>query len=217
MYLTYLILTTTIIISILAFDRTDMKERMMLNPYDIVQHKKWYRSFTHGFIHADFIHLALNCYVLFMFGVQGKIVPGYQSSFVSVEPQFIDLYGLKGYFYFFLLYVGGILFSSLYTINKHQNDPYYNALGASGAVSAVVFACIILNPNAQLGLIILPGIYLPAYIFGPLLLFGEYYMAKRGGTNIGHDAHISGAIYGLIFMGLLDYNHYINFFKAIFS
>jgi len=216
MYLTYGIIVITALVSYLAFDRQDLMSRMLLNPYDIVHHKKWYRMFSHGFIHADFVHLLFNLYVLFMFGVQGHEIPGFGTVYNSVEPTLVATYGFQGYFYFFLLYVGGLLFSSIYTVYKHQDNPHYNALGASGAVSGIVFAYMIINPTAELGIIILPGISLPAYVFGPLLLISEYYLSKRGGTNIGHDAHISGAIFGLVYIALLDYNYYIKFFNSIF-
>jgi len=94
---------------------------------------------------------------------------------------------------------------------------HYNALGASGAISAVVFAYIILNPSAELGIIFIPGVRIPAYLFGPGLILLEYYLAKRGRTNIGHDAHISGAIFGIIFMGILDYNYLLEFFSKFVS
>lgn len=216
MYLTYFIIGATIIISLIAFERDDIRGRMLLNPYDVVHYKKWYRVFSHAFIHADLMHLSFNLYVLYMFGVQGQIQEGYFPGFLSVEPQFVLQFGNKGYFYYFLLYVGGILFSSVYSIYKHQDNPGYRALGASGAVSGVVFAFMILNPTAELGIIFIPGLHLPAYIFGPLLLAGEYYLARRGNTNIGHDAHISGAIFGMIFLLLVDPQYYVNFFNAIF-
>ncbi len=218
MYLTYLIIGATILVSVLAFDRRELMDKMLFNPYAVIHDKKWYRLFSHGFIHADFIHLFFNMYVLYTFGVQGQVQEGYISQFYSVEPELINDFGVKGYFYFFLLYAGGLLFSSVYSLYKHQDNPMYNALGASGAVSAVVFAFIVLNPTSRLGIIFLPeSLMLPAYIFGPLLILSEYYLAKRGGTNIGHDAHISGAIFGLVFVGLVDYNYYIDFFNAIFG
>lgn len=217
MYLTYLILAVTIAISLLAFERPELLRRFILNPYEIVHYKKWYRSISHGFIHADFMHLFFNMYVLYMFGIQGESSASSAHGFGSVEPILLNDFGSKGYLYFFLLYVGGILFSSLFAIFKNQDNPNYNALGASGAVSAIVFVFIILNPNAELGIIFIPGIYLPAYIFGPLMLVGEYYLAKRGRTRIAHDAHISGAIYGLVILAIIDIDYYINFINAIFN
>lgn len=216
MYITYLIIAATVLVSFLAFERPDFKNKLLFNAYDIVHHKKWYRIFSHGFIHADFMHLFFNMYVLYMFGVQGvESVPS--SNFSSVEPNLIYHFGMKGYYFYLLLFVGGLAFASLYALFKHQNNPQYNSLGASGAVSAIVFSFIIINPEAHLSIIFLPFLSLPAYIFGPLMLVGEYYLAKRGQSRIAHDAHISGAIFGLIFIALVDYNYYITFFTAIFG
>lgn len=216
MYITYIIIGLTVLVSFLAFERPELKQRLMFNAYDIVQHKKWYRLFSHGFIHADFMHLFFNMYVLYMFGVQGG-QDGVNYGFSSVEPKLFADFGMKGYYYYCLLFVGGLVFASAYALFKHQNNPHYNSLGASGAVSAVVFAFIIMNTDAKLSIIFFPFFALPAYIFGPLLLVGEYYLAKRGNSRIAHDAHISGAIFGLIFIALVDYTYYLSFFTAIFG
>jgi len=216
MYITYIIIAAIVLVSLLAFERPELKKQLMFNAYDIIHFKKWCRLFSHGFIHADFMHLFFNMYVLYMFGIQGTD-PEYISGFSSVEPNLIYHFGIKGYFYYFLLFVGGLAFASLYALYKHQDNPHYNALGASGAVSAIVFAFIIMNPESELSIIFLPFLILPAYVFGPLLLLGEYYLAKRGQSHIAHDAHISGAIFGLLFIALVDYNYYISFFTAIFG
>ena len=92
--------------------------------------------------------------------------------------------------------------SSIYSYEKNKNNVYYNALGASGAVSAVVFAYIILAPTQKLMFIFLP-IPIPAYLFGIIFLGAEYYLGKRGQSNIGHDAHFWGAIYGILFTIIL--------------
>lgn len=202
MYVTYFLLAVTILISVKAFNDSSLKNKLVLNPYDVIQHKKWYRAFSHAFIHADFMHLAFNMFVLYSFGS-------------LLEQIFFLKFGVKGHFLYGLLYFSAILFSSIYSINKNKNNPYYNSLGASGAVSAVLFAFIILAPKTPLNLIFLPipgGI--PAYIFGPLILLFEYLMAKRGGTGIAHDAHISGALYGIIFMAILDPNLLLEFVKS---
>jgi membrane associated rhomboid family serine protease len=213
MYLTYAILVITILVSLNGFNEPDFKRKLLMNPYDVVHYKKWYRTFTHAFIHADFMHLGFNMYVLYLFGISGSEGGGATPYLKSLEPTFVDDFGLKGYWYFFLLYVGGILFSSLYSIYKHKDNPGYNSLGASGAVSAVIFGCIVLNPNAQLGLMFTP--LMPAYIFGPLLLLAEYFMAKRGGTRIAHDAHILGAIFGIVFTISIHPQYIVDFFNNI--
>lgn len=197
MYITYVFLVVTILISLKGFNDKSFTQKWVLNPYDVVHNKKWYRIFTHAFIHADAMHLGFNMYVLYMFGVQ--VIPStYYTNHYSLEPQFVIDFGVKGYFYYFLLYVGGIAFSSMYSLHKYKDTPNYNSLGASGAVSAVIFSYMIVNPTAELGIILIP-FYLPAYIFGPLMLLFEYIMAKRGGSHIAHEAHLSGAIFGLIF------------------
>ncbi len=149
-----------------------------------------------------------------MFGVESFQGGGDTPYLKSLEPSFIDDFGLIGYWYFFLLYVGGILFSSMYAIYKHKDNPGYNSLGASGAVSSVIFGSILLNPQAGMGLIFLP-FTIPAYIFGPLILVAEYFMAKRGGTRIAHDAHILGAIFGIIFTIAINPDYAVDFINSI--
>jgi membrane associated rhomboid family serine protease len=137
------------------------------------------------------MHLAFHMFSLYMFG--GAVEDMYKSGYV---------YGSKGTLFFILLYVGGLAMSSLYSYEKHKKDIYYNALGASGAVSAVIFAYIVLAPTQKLMLLILP-IPIPAYLFGLIFLGIEYYLAKRGQGNIGHDAHFWGAVYGAAFTIIL--------------
>ena len=199
MYVTYLLLAVTILISAIAMDNQSLKYRLMLNPYDVIHHKKWYRCFTHAFVHGDWLHLGFNMYVLFSFGE-------------VLEFQLIRLYGLKGYYYMALLYLSAILFSSLLSLYTNKDNPGYNSLGASGAVMAILFACILLFPTAELGLLFLP-MRIPAFIFGPIILIAEYALSKRGGTGIAHDAHFAGAVYGIIFMTIVDYHFLLNFFN----
>ena len=199
MYVTYLLLAVTILISAIAMDNQSLKYRLMLNPYDVIHHKKWYRCFTHAFVHGDWLHLGFNMYVLFSFGE-------------VLEFQLIRLYGLKGYYYMALLYLSAILFSSLLSLYTNKDNPGYNSLGASGAVMAILFAYILLFPTAELGLLFLP-MRIPAFIFGPIILIAEYALSKRGGTGIAHDAHFAGAVYRIIFMTIVDYHFLLNFFN----
>lgn len=201
MYITYLLLVVTIVISVKAFGDNEFKWKLMFNPYSVVHNKEWYRSFTHAFIHADWMHLIFNMYVLYGFGE-------------ILEMELIALHGAKGYMYFACLYVGGIFFSTLLSLNRNKDNPNYNSLGASGAVMAVLFAFVIMNPNVELMLLFLP-IPIKAYIFGPIILAVEYYMSKRGGTGIAHDAHFAGAIFGIVFISLVDYEYLLNFFSKI--
>jgi len=215
MYITYLLLAVTILVSVKAFSDEGFRNKLMLNPYDVVHNKNWYRCFTHAFIHADIMHLSFNMFALYVFAVQytpQAFPSGRFDISYSLEPELVQRFGAKGYFYFALLYLGGILFSTLWSIGKNKNNPNYNSLGASGAVSAVIFAYILLNPMVKLTIFPLP-FGLPAFIFGPLLLTVEYFLAKRGGTGIAHDAHISGAVFGIVFITIIDYNILLDFFK----
>jgi membrane associated rhomboid family serine protease len=115
-----------------------------------------------------------------------------------VEQFFIYYFEFKGYVYFLLLYLGGVGFSTLFDYGKYKNDIYYNAVGASGAVSAVVFASILLYPAGKIFLFFIP-IGIPAPIFGILYLVYSAYMAKKGNSIIGHSAHFWGAIFGIVF------------------
>ncbi|MES2590267.1 MAG: rhomboid family intramembrane serine protease [Bacteroidota bacterium] len=189
--ITLIIIAVTVVVSITAMNNDALKGKMMFNAYLIHQQKQWYRLFSNGLIHADWMHLAFNMYSLYIFG--GSVEAMYRDS---------DVFGEKGTLFFILLYVTGIAMSSLYSFEKHKNNIYYNALGASGAVSAVIFAFIALAPTQKLMLLIIP-IPIPAYLFGLIFLGIEYYMGKRGQSNIGHDAHFWGAIYGVAFTFIL--------------
>ena len=201
MYITYLLLVATIAISVKAFSDNSFKWKWMFNPYNVVHRKEWYRSFTHAFIHADWTHLIFNMFVLWSFGV-------------PLEKALQAMYGPKGYLYFGCLYLGGILFSTMLSLQQHKDNMHYNSLGASGAVMAVLFAFVLIFPTADLMLIFLP-IPIPAYIMGPLILTAEYFLSKRGGTGIAHDAHFMGAIFGIVFMLIVDYQLIIEFFSKI--
>ena len=144
----------------------------MFNAYMIHNRKEWYRFLSNGVIHADWVHLLFNMYALWMFGG-------------VVEKAFCydAVFGGKGEFFFVLLYVGGLVMSSLYAYEKHKNNVYYNSLGASGAVSAVIFAYIILAPTARLGFMFIP-VPIPAYLFGFIILGIEHYLSRRGNTGI---------------------------------
>jgi len=183
--LNYLIIATTVIVSVIAFQRRDIFDQLKFNAYIIKSHKKYHRFLSYGLVHADWMHLIINMFVLYSFG--------------DIVLQFFDYYfGFKGNVYFLLLYVGGLGFSTLYDFGKHKDDPYYNAIGASGAVAAVVFSSILLYPAGKIFFFFIP-IGIPAPLFGVLYLAYSVYMGKKGTDNIGHTAHFFGAVFGLIF------------------
>lgn len=200
--ITTILVGITVVVSFLAFNDRDLKYKLTYSPYSVKHHGRWWQLFTHGFVHADYMHLGLNMYVLYAFGG-------------VVEQTFIYHYESAGYLYFIALYIGGLLLATLPAFKKHGDDPGYLALGASGAVSAVVFSSIILRPTGGMGLVFLPGLYIPSFIFGVLYLFAEHYMNKKGGTRVAHDAHIGGAFFGVLFTVVVDYHFLINFVDEI--
>ncbi|HNX44259.1 MAG TPA: rhomboid family intramembrane serine protease [Bacteroidales bacterium] len=185
MPVTLFILVITILVSILAFSNQGLYRRMAFNPYDIRQFRNGYRFLSYALVHADWVHLLINMLVLYSFGR-------------AVEVYYGMIWGLKGQFYYFLLYAGGIVFSTTPAYAKHKDDYTYTAVGASGAISAVVFASIIFDPLNKIYIFMIPfGI--PAVIFGLLYLVYSWYMAKKNVDNIGHDVHFWGAVFGFVF------------------
>lgn len=195
------IIAITTIISILAFRNAELARKLIFNAYIIKHNREWWRFFSYGLLHAGWAHLFINMFVLYSFG--NAVLEGYQF-----------LFGPKAYLYFLMLYIGGVVFSVLFDFGKHKDDPYYSAVGASGAVSAVVFASILIYPTSSLFLFPIP-FPIPAVVFGILYLIYSAYMAKRGGDNIGHNAHFWGAIYGLVLTIILKPALFTEFFRQI--
>lgn len=182
--MTLYIIIITGIVSVMAFNNDRLFYKLQFNPYNVKRHNEWYRFISHALLHGDWMHLLLNMFVLFMFGN-------------AVEHYFLQLFGLKGKIYFLLLYIGGVVFASLSTYKKYHNDIHYNSVGASGAVSAVLFSSIIFNPMTQLclwGILCFPGV-----LWGALYLGYSWYMDRKGDDNINHDAHFWGALFGVVF------------------
>lgn len=201
--ITLTIIIATVVVSAINMGNASGKDKLMFNAYMINQRKEWYRFFSSGLIHADWVHLGFNMFSLYMFG--GAVESMYKYN---------DVYGPKGVLLFIILYVSSLATSSLYSYEKHKNNVYYNALGASGAVSAVIFAYIVLAPTQKLMFVFLP-IPIPAYLFGLIFLGVEYYLGKRGQSNIGHDAHFWGAVYGVVYTIALKPRLALDFIEQI--
>lgn len=202
--LTYLILAITVYTSYRYMEDSDEKRRMLFNAYAIDKYNQWYRFFSHGLIHKDWMHLGFNGFVLFMFGGKLEILLKKQMYFGA----------LMGPILYLTLYLSGLAMSSVYSFYKHKDNSYYNALGASGAVSSVVFAVILLEPLGGIGIIFIP-VYLPAFIFGSLYLAYSAYKSKQGNDNIGHDAHYWGSVWGFIFLLLFKPSLFLGFLDEI--
>jgi len=185
-----IILVATIIISLWADKNAEWKERMLFIPYRIKHQHEYHRFVTHAFIHADFPHLAFNMMTLYFMG-----------EYLYLE--WMTQFGNAGIVYFCVLYFAGMIAATFLPMVKNQDQSNYRSLGASGAVSAVLFAVILWKPTLSLSLMFIP-IPIPAYVFGPLYLFFEYYSLKKGNTGIAHDAHLGGAIFGILFVLMLD-------------
>ena len=197
----YTFLIPTIITSILAFKNPELFDKLKFNPAHIQNSREWYRFFSYGFIHADFFHLIINMYVLYSFGE-------------IVLYDFQSIFGTQANLYFTLLYIPALALSVIPSYLKNKENVFYNAVGASGAVSAIVYTAIILNPTLTMGLIFIP-IPLPAWIFGLLYIIYTIVMSKREDTRIGHSAHLWGSVYGMLFILILEPEIYVWFISQI--
>ncbi len=166
--------------------RPEWMQKLKLNPYLTWHNKQLYRLITHGLVHADLLHLAFNMITLHFFG---NMVDEYMQAYLGP---------VAGKLAYMALYITALAVASSIDLIRYKDMPHYNAVGASGAISAVLFAGILFDPSMRISLLILP-IPAPAWVFGILYLAFCFYMARRGGDNIGHTAHAVGAIYGFLF------------------
>lgn len=174
---------------------------MIMNPYLVSTRKEYYRFLTSGFIHKDHVHLLFNMFSFYFFGLK-------------LEMAFKQIFDGFGGTYFILLYIMAIVVSDLPTFFRHRNNPGYNSLGASGGVAAVIFATIILRP--------LDNIYIyffgaPGFILGTLYLVFSFYMGRNSNDGINHDAHLYGALFGLLFCAVLYPSSLPQFIEQISS
>ena len=184
--MTYIILGLTVVVSFLCFNNRELFMKLALIPYRVVKDNEWYRMVSHGFVHADMGHLVVNMFTFWSFG-----------AYMERLFQYVGF----GKWAFLLLYFGGMIVASFYDLAKHRGNPYYVSIGASGAVSAVLFASIFFDPWGKIlffGVLPIPGL-----LFGILYLVYCQYMNRRGGDNINHNAHFYGAVYGFLLPALL--------------
>ncbi len=200
--ITWFIIGITVLISYLAFQNSDLMSKLQFNAAQIIHRKEYYRLVSHAFIHANWSHLGVNMLVLYFFGR-------------NIETYFDYYFGRSANAYFVLLYFGGILASNIWSLAKNRNNYYYNAVGASGAVSAVLFASIFFDPwNLLYFFAIIP---IPGIVFAIGYLFYSYYMSKKKNDNVAHDAHFLGAVFGFIFPILLKPSLFDKFIDNLFS
>ncbi|MDE3250270.1 MAG: rhomboid family intramembrane serine protease [Bacteroidota bacterium] len=186
MSITLIIIIATCGISLMAFFNEKVFDDLIFYPPAITERKQYYRFFTCGLIHANYGHLFFNMYSLYMFGEY-------------VESQFENVFGANGKWLYLLMYVSALAVCLLPTYNKNKHNSNYRSLGASGAVSAVVFAFMFLEPLRKIGIIFIP-VMIPGFMFGFIYLVVSSILDRRGGGNINHSAHIWGALYGIGFL-----------------
>jgi len=204
--ITILIIALTALVSYMAFNNQNLIQKYIFYP-PAIANREWYRFFSYGFLHADFSHLIFNMFALYLFG--SAIEQVFQSAFGTV---------LGGVFYL-ILYFSGLLFSILPTWVHERHNSNYSSLGASGAVSAVVFAYILIYPMSFMGVLFVP-VFIPAFLFGIIYVVTSIYLEKNYSSNINHSAHVMGGLYGIVYLFIVfqvfaDINIFRHFVESI--
>ncbi|MGH8182273.1 MAG: rhomboid family intramembrane serine protease [Rhodanobacteraceae bacterium] len=185
MLLTIAIIAITCIISWIAFKDGKLMQRLLLWPPAVEKKHEYWRLLSYGLVHADFQHLLFNMLTLFFFG---RVMEGLYARYL-------------GPFGFLWFYLGALLVSILPTYIKNRHNPNYRSLGASGAVSAVLFAFILLSPWSMILVFVIP---VPAILYAVAFLGYSIYADQRGGGYINHSAHSWGAAYGILFTVIME-------------
>jgi membrane associated rhomboid family serine protease len=180
--ITLTIIIVTCVVTLAGFKNGKVVDELIFWPPAINKKHQYYRFITCGLIHADYMHLIFNMLTLYFFGT-------------FMEAHYQGELGLQKWYYL-ALYIGALIVSNIPTYLKHRNDYNYRSLGASGAVSAVLFAFILLYPWQRIVVLVFP---VPAIVYGVLFLVYSAYMSRKGGDNVNHDAHFYGALFGILF------------------
>ncbi|MBT8326684.1 MAG: rhomboid family intramembrane serine protease [Bacteroidia bacterium] len=202
MSINIILLASIGIVSYLCFNNRNLFNQLLFSPYATIREKQWYRFLSSAWVHSDFTHLFVNLFVLYFFGS-------------AMESFFKVSFGNLGIAYYLILFIGSVIIAHIPTYLKEKDNYAYASVGASGGVSGVLFAFILLQPLEPLylyGIIKIPGI-----IFGVLYLFYSNYMSKRGGDNVNHDAHMFGALGGMLILVLFKPQVIPNFINQITS
>ncbi len=187
---TIILIAITVAASLYAWNKPEVMYKWIFNPHSVSTKKEYWRFLTSGLIHQDYMHLFFNMFTLYFFGG-------------VIEQYYTYLFGgTIGILLYVGMYLVAIVVSEIPTYIKHRNDPSYNSLGASGGVSAVVFSAIMFDPTSEILLFAI--IPIPGFILGVLFIFYSYYSAKKQRGRINHDAHLYGALFGLIFTIIIE-------------
>lgn len=185
--ITIALIATNVIFSLIGFSNAAMVDKTIMWPYRVARENQYLRFITSGFLHADWMHLIFNMFTLFFFGRNLEL--------------YFTYYGLGGNITYLLLYFLALIVSDIPSYIKHKDDYNYRSLGASGAVSAVIFATIIFSPWSSI--YIYGALKISATVYAILYIVYCVYMGKRGGDNVNHDAHLWGSLFGLAFTLIL--------------
>lgn len=200
MSITVIFIGITVAVSFYAFNKPELLSRLMMNPYLIKTKGHYYRFITSGFIHKDHTHLLWNMFSFYFFGH-------------AVERDFDSLFGRAGIYYFIVLYLTAIVVSDIPTYLKQRDNPNYNALGASGGVGSVIFVFIVLQPLQSICLYF--ALCMPGFVFGAGYMAYTYYQGRKSNNNISHDAHLYGAVYGLLFCAIVYPASLLSFYEQV--
>ena len=199
--ITDIIVGITCLVSFPLMEKQTGKALLIFHPVTIREHHQWYRFVTSAFVHADVMHLAVNMFVLWSFGnaIERYYYPAFMGDFAAQK--------------YMVLYFGGVVVSSVPSYFRQNRNPNYAALGASGGVSAVVFAAILFEPWQNLYLY--GVIAIPQILAGAAYLFYSWYKDKKATDNIGHMAHFAGAVWGLLITGLMNPELFTRFVQRV--
>jgi membrane associated rhomboid family serine protease len=202
MSITILIIIATCLVSYLGFQNREVIEKCKNNPYLEANKGEYFRMLTGGFLHADWVHLGVNMFVLWSFG--------------SIVENYFSLYFGLGATIYLVFYFVAIIAADIPGYFKHKDNPYFSSIGASGAVSAITFASILFSPTSQ---ILIYGILpIPAWVFGGLYLAYTTWAERNKEDNVDHSAHFGGAVFGFFAPIVLDFaingsaNHFLTSF-----
>ncbi len=197
---TLVLIALTCAVSFFAWKQPALLDRLILWPPAIARGKEYWRLLSYGFIHADGQHLLFNMITLYFFG--------------SAMENYLSQLGLPWPWGFVGFYLSALLVSVLPSYLRHRNDPGYRSLGASGAVSAVLFAFILIQPWSLIIVFVVP---VPAIVYAALYVGFSIWMERRGRDNVNHSAHLWGAGYGVLFTVLLQPRVVEHFFNALMN
>ena len=197
---TFILIGVTVLTSLYAWNKPQIMQQWIFNPHAVRSRNEYFRFITSGFIHQDYMHLFFNMFTLYFFGG-------------IIEQYYTYLFGTVGLVLYVALYLLAIVVSDVSTYVKHKNDPSYNSLGASGGVAAVVFSAILFDPTSKLYIFAL--IPIPGFIFGAAFLLYSYQRSRQMRDRINHDAHLYGALFGVLFTIIIEPAVIGNFIRQI--